>query len=237
MALKLKYSKKEEVPAEHSSLYVEKGGAFVLDVEGAVEREKLEEFRNTNVALLKQLESFKGIDPEKARELMARQADLDAQNLLKSGDVAKIVDAKLAPVVQQLEAERANAAALRKQLEEQALQDSLLKAGAKRGVRASAVPDLLARARGKWKVVGGVVMPAADGENQTLDAWVDGLAAEAPHLFENSAGGGATGGGSGGAGFGHGKNPWKKETWNLTEQSRLSRSNPALAAQLKAAAG
>ncbi|MFD1179216.1 phage scaffolding protein [Paenibacillus puldeungensis] len=31
-------------------------------------------------------------------------------------------------------------------------------------------------------------------------------------------------------------NPWKKETWNLTEQGRIYRDDPELAAQLKAAA-
>lgn len=33
------------------------------------------------------------------------------------------------------------------------------------------------------------------------------------------------------------RNPWAKESLNLTEQARVSRDNPALAAQLKAAAG
>jgi len=32
-------------------------------------------------------------------------------------------------------------------------------------------------------------------------------------------------------------NPWKKETFNLTEQGRITKSNPALAAKLKAQAG
>lgn len=33
------------------------------------------------------------------------------------------------------------------------------------------------------------------------------------------------------------KNPWKRETLNLTEQARILRENPALAASLKASAG
>src|SRR5690606_24724391 len=33
------------------------------------------------------------------------------------------------------------------------------------------------------------------------------------------------------------KNPWSKEHFNLTEQARILRENPELAAQLKAAAG
>jgi hypothetical protein len=71
----------------------------------------------------------------------------------------------------------------------------------------------------------------------TLDEWVDGLVAEAPHLFEPSSGGGASSNGSGGVGLiGH-RNPWKRETWNFTEQCRLVRDNPTMAAQVKKAAG
>lgn len=33
------------------------------------------------------------------------------------------------------------------------------------------------------------------------------------------------------------KNPWKKETWNVTEQSRITRDDPALAERLRKAAG
>jgi hypothetical protein len=70
----------------------------------------------------------------------------------------------------------------------------------------------------------------------TLDEWVDGQVAEAPHLFESNAGGGAAGSGSGGAGNRSVKNPFRKETWNLTEQMKLQKSDPQLAARLKAAA-
>lgn len=52
------------------------------------------------------------------------------------------------------------------------------------------------------------------------------------------AGSGATGGGAtGGAGTGAAsKNPFSKDGFNLTEQGRLLKENPVLAAQLKAAA-
>ncbi|MDB6059179.1 MAG: hypothetical protein JWO95_3023, partial [Verrucomicrobiales bacterium] len=33
------------------------------------------------------------------------------------------------------------------------------------------------------------------------------------------------------------KNPYRKETWNLTEQMRLQRNDPQRAAHLKAVAG
>ncbi len=68
MALKFKFKSKDEIPAEHLNLYVERDGAFVLDAEGAVEKAKLDEFRTNNVNLQKQLtdlsKRFEGIEPE-----------------------------------------------------------------------------------------------------------------------------------------------------------------------------
>ena len=68
MALKFKYKTREEVPAETLVLYAEREGAWVLDVDGAVEKTKLDEFRNTNVSLLKERDDLKqrfdGIDPD-----------------------------------------------------------------------------------------------------------------------------------------------------------------------------
>jgi hypothetical protein len=55
-------------------------------------------------------------------------------------------------------------------------------------------------------------------------------------LFEANAGGGAAGSGSGGAGNRSVKNPFRKESFNFTEQMKLQKSDPQLAARLKAAA-
>ena len=85
---------------------------------------------------------------------------------------------------------------------------------------------------------GQTVRPGKDGvAPMTLEEWVDAQVSEAPHLFESNAGGGAAGNGSGGVGSkGPVKNPFKRETWNLTEQMKLQKSDPQLAARLKAAA-
>jgi len=71
----------------------------------------------------------------------------------------------------------------------------------------------------------------------TLEEWVDVQVSEAPHLFESNAGGGAAGNGSGGVGNkAPVKNPFRKDTWNLTEQMKLQKTDPQLATRLKAAA-
>ena len=113
----------------------------------------------------------------------------------------------------------------------------------KRGLRPTAIPDITARARITFKLVDGVPQ-AFDGQTarmgkdgpMTLAEWVDALVSDAPHLFEANAGGGAAGSGSGGAGNRSVKNPFRKETWNLTEQMKLQKSDPQLAARLKASA-
>jgi len=51
MALK----SKDEIPAEFQSLYVERDGSWVLDVDGAVDKARLDEFRANNIALANQL--------------------------------------------------------------------------------------------------------------------------------------------------------------------------------------
>ena len=117
----------------------------------------------------------------------------------------------------------------------------------KRGLRASAIPDITARARLNFKLVGGVPQALeADGQTarvgkdgytpMTLAEWVDALVSDAPHLFEANAGGGAAGSGGGAAGNRSGKNPFAQATWNLTEQMKLQKTDPQLAARLEAAA-
>jgi hypothetical protein len=61
----------------------------VLDVDGAVEKSKLDEFRNTNVSLLKERDDLKqrfdGIDPEQARAALAERQRDEEDRLLKGG--------------------------------------------------------------------------------------------------------------------------------------------------------
>ncbi len=69
MALKFKYATKQEIPAEHQSLYVERDGAWLLDADGVVSQSKLDEFRQNNITLTNQLKRFEGIDPDAVRQL------------------------------------------------------------------------------------------------------------------------------------------------------------------------
>jgi hypothetical protein len=99
MALKFNVKSKDEVPAELVNLYTERDGAWLLDVDGAVEKAKLEEFRATNVALMKERdelkERFEGIDPDEVRKLADEKRKLEEAQQLKAGEVEKVVETRL----------------------------------------------------------------------------------------------------------------------------------------------
>jgi phage minor structural protein GP20 len=75
-----------------------------------------------------------------------------------------------------------------------------------------------------------------DGNPIGVDDVVKPLKESAPHLFkaENKPNGYDPAGGSGSGGV---VNPWKKESFNLTEQGRLLKSDPVQAKQMASAAG
>ena len=89
MPLKFKLKSREEAPAEIANLYVEREGAWVLDVDGAVEKSKLDEFRNANVSLIKERDELKkryeGIDPDEVRKLADEKRRLEEGAQLKAG--------------------------------------------------------------------------------------------------------------------------------------------------------
>ena len=187
MALKFKYAKREEIPAEQAALYVERDGAFYADVEGAVAKEKLEEFRATNVAALKEnaelKKRFEGIEPDAVRQLADEKRKLEEAAQLKAGEFDKVLAARLkadlekihAPVVAERDALHGRLTAIQ-------IDQAVVTEATKRGLRPTAIPDITARARMTFKLVGGVPQ-AFDGEKlrtgkdgaspMTLAEWVE----------------------------------------------------------------
>jgi hypothetical protein len=251
MALKYKYKTKDEIPAELQSLYVERDGAWILDTDGGVEKSKLDEFRTNNITLTNQLKRFEGIDPDQVRELAAEKQRLLEERQLKAGEADKVIEARLKTARAEWDKTHnvvvAERDALTGRLTAIQIDQAVVTEATKRGLRATALPDITSRARQTFKLVNGVPQ-AFDGDGQTarmgkdgtspmtLAEWVDALVSDAPHLFEANAGGGAAGSGSGGAGNRSVKNPFRKDSWNLTEQMKLLKSDPQLAARLKASA-
>ena len=227
----------------------------MLDAEGAVEKAKLDEFRTNNVTLQKQLaeltQRFEGIEPEQVKALMAEKQKLEEAKHLKEGEVEKLLESRTRSLKSDLEKQITGLAterdALTSRLVEIEINQGVTLAATKRGLRPSAIPDAVARARKVFQLVNGVptafepdgktVRYGRDGVTPlTLDEWAEGLATEASHLFESAAGGGAVGHNSGGVGSVR-KNPFKRgPEWNMTEQMKLRKTDPKLAERLKAAA-
>ena len=255
MTLKFKAKTKDEIPSEHQPFYVERDGVWVLDVDGAVDKSKLDEFRTSNVSLLKQLQDhqqrFDGINPDEVRKLAEEKRKLEEAQQLKAGEVERVLESRVkaatTPLEKQLAATAAERDALHARLSSIQIDQAVLTEATKRGLRATAIPDITARAKTSFRLVNGVPQAfEADGQTArvgkdgltplTVAEWIDAQVSDAPHLFESNVGGGAAGDGSGGAGNRSVKNPFRKESWNLTEQLKLQRTDPALAARLKAAA-
>jgi hypothetical protein len=256
MALKFKFKTKDEIPAESQSLYVERDGGWMLDVDGVVDKAKLDEFRANNVALSNQLaeqkKRFEGIDPDEVRKLAEDKRKLEEAQQLKGGEVDKVVEGRLKTAKtewdKQFNAVTAERDALNSRLTAIQIDQGVITVATKKGLRPTAIPDITARARIVFKLVDGAPRAyEADGQTvrvgkdgitpMTLDEWVDQQVADAPHLFETNSGSGAASNGSGGAANNRSvKNPFRKETWNLTEQMKLQKSDPQLAARLRAAA-
>lgn len=208
MALKHKIAKLEDVAEPLRGLYRAEGDGFVLDVEGVVPKDKLDEFRNNNIALQRQIDAFKDVDPTKYRELMALQQSIAEGELIKKGDVDGVVALRVTAMKNELEGKLSDATSKLSTAESQLqvlLIDNAIRAAAiKNGALPTAVDDLILRARGIYTVKDGVPTPIKEGKvvygkdgttPMPIDEWAIGLKKDAPHLFQGSMGSGAGGGG------------------------------------------
>ena len=254
MPLKYKYTSKQEIPADQQSFYVERDGAFYADIEGVVDKAKADEMRTHNIELRKQIEESLRTATEERQKIQAEKERLEliAQGH-KPEEIDKLVTERLkglkADWDKQFAAVTDERDALTTRLTSIQIDQGVITVATKRGLRPTAIPDITARARIVFKLVNGAPQAfEADGKTvrygkdgitpMTLEEWVDAQVADAPHLFESNAGGGAASNGAGGAAGSQRsvKNPFRKETWNLTEQMKLLKSDSGLAARLKASA-
>jgi len=187
MALKFKYKSKEEIPAEQAGLYVEREGAFMLDAEGVVEKAKLDEFRTSNVTLKKELEEFKarfdGIDPDEFKRLADEKRKLEEAQQVKAGEVEKVVENRVKGLKAEWEkqylAVTTERDALTSRLTAIQIDQGVITAATKRGLRPTAIPDITARARVVFKLVNGAPR-AFEADGQAVRYGKDGVTPPGP---------------------------------------------------------
>lgn len=213
---KFKIAKLEDVAEEFRKFYVQGAdGAYYLAVDGAVDKAKLDEFRDTNIDLMKKMEAFKGIDPAKVAELLENDRKIAEKKLIDAGDIEGLVTQRVAAMQadhkRQLGELQTKYDTNQRQLETLLIDNEVRTVATKIGVAASAVDDVLLRAKTVFKIedgkpvakdAQGKVIYGKDGASSlAISDWATSLKESAPHLFMSSTGGGAgneRGGGQGG---------------------------------------
>jgi hypothetical protein len=219
----------DNVPEPLREAYVQAAdGKYHLDLDGlppnAVDKGKLDEFRNNNVALLKQLDEFKAkygnVDMDEYNRIKEEQQKLKDKQLIDAGKIDELLAQRTEAMRNDFEAQRAKllenstlyqteAEKAKSRLGEVLVETEVMKnVGAVGVLRMGASFDVLQRAKTVWKVVDGQLKAmegdtpiyGKDGKNPlTVAEWCHGLAETASYLFESSSGSG----GKGGKGNGH----------------------------------
>ena len=203
---KFKIAKLEDVKEEHRQFYRQgDDGAFYLIVEGAVAKEKLDEFRDKNVDLLKQMDKFKDVDPVKYKELAEEHRKLEEGELIKKGDVEGLVASRTRAMKEEYDKKYGDLEksfnTANRQLETLIIDNSVRAEATKLGIAPTAVDDVLLRAKTIYKVeegkavakdAEGKVIYGKDGQNSlAITDWIGSLKESAPHLFQTSQGSGS----------------------------------------------
>lgn len=257
MSLKYSYDKADEIPEGLKAHYTETDGRFILQADGIVPKNRLDEFRDSNINLKKQLETANGklaqvdgLDIEQARKLIEQANKQKDRKLMEAGEVDKLLDRRTSALksnyeeqINNLTAERDN---LNLSLAKREIDTAVLEAAQKNGVQKTATEDVLNRARRIFSMQQGRATAQdgnepiynTNGDPLTVSEWVTQLAQDAPHLFSQNTGGGATGTSSaGGTNNPGGENPFDRSSgWNLTEQMQIMKKDPVKAHRMKQAA-
>lgn len=215
MALKKTIAALTEVDEALRTLYVEKDGKFLLDLEGEddagaelkVALEKERRSRSAAEKALKDLKSQLGdMDPEKAKEALRMIAELEEKNLLGEGKFEEAVSKRVERIAAEgklrEDALAAESKQLRGQLEELLIDNGIRSVAAKAGILPTAIDDAVLFGKTVWRLKDGKPVPMKGEEilygkepNQpmTMEEWISERAKDRAHWFGASTGGGAQG--------------------------------------------
>jgi hypothetical protein len=218
MALKPIIENPEE--AKNALEHYTKGddGKYRLQLDGTPPGFVGAEFRDKNIALMKQLKQFEGIDPEEYKTLKAKAAAGDSDDVVKLKlDLASERQARIEAQ------EKANRAVFETKIADEFL---------RHGGRADAVEFVVSKAAKVFALKDGTLTSEtfstnAPGQKLTVSEWLTGHMKEAPHLFKPSSGGGAHPLRSGGTG------PAANELRNPTPQQLGEHANEIRSGRLK----
>ena len=84
----------EKLSEAEQTFYKKDGDNYQLEVDGAVDKTKLDEFRATNVQLMKDKEAYKDIDLEEVKELQEQKRKLLDAEFIDKKDFDGLVDSR-----------------------------------------------------------------------------------------------------------------------------------------------
>jgi hypothetical protein len=181
MALKLVLKKLTEVDEALRSLYKQVGDEFVLETDDNEYKQRIGEFRNTNIDLNKQisdlndqmkgfgdmqktLKGFEGLDAAEARKAMDTMQQLADKKLIEAGKLDEVLEQRTGRMKSDYEGQiKALTASLDDQKKEgqvfkskltEVVIDNSLQAAVSRtaSVRPGAMQDIISRGRGVWSI-------------------------------------------------------------------------------------
>lgn len=205
----------EEVPENLRGEYEPKNGKFQLKVEGdyppLVEATtKVNEFRTTNVNLLREIEplrvmklEFDGIDAKAAKDAIAKVKTLGDKGITSPDDfearVRTVAEDLVKPLREQLATSTAETVAERSRANDFLIQTTISDAFIKAGGKAKATDFVVGLGKGVFEVKDGKVVAKPGkfstdkpGEVLGMTEWLGQVAKDHDYVLEPSKGGGAT---------------------------------------------
>jgi hypothetical protein len=210
MSLKFMLDNLEGLDDSVAALYTKHDdGKHYLEVDGAVSKSKLDEFRNNNVDLLRKLDGYKDLDPAKYASMQTQIAELTREETIPADKLDEIVAERVGNLRNEYDGKindfETVISTQSRQLEGLVIDSAVRKAATEGKVLPTAVDDVLLRAKSTFKVIDGAAVPhdskgsvvyGKDGSSPMgIGEWMGKLSKDASHLFEGSSGGGGTGGG------------------------------------------
>lgn len=254
------YDSYESIPAAVRHLFKKDGEKYILIQAGEIKtvqdvanvQEGLRKEREDHKDTKKKLAAFGNMDPEEVQTQLDRIPELEAAAEGKGIDQEKMnqlvetrLRSKTAPLerqITQLTEEnnelKGTVQGFETKEKRRTIHDHVRKAASAAKVRDTAMEDILLLSENIFQVdeSGNVVTKDNVGVTPGVqaDVWFTEVKNSRPHWWPESQGVGAKGGDGTNAGV---SNPFAHDTWNLTEQGKLLKSDRTKAEQLAKAAG
>lgn len=197
----------DNIPETLQEHYVEDNdGGYVLNVAGVAPKKKLDEFRDNNKKLQKQLDDLEFVNVDEYKNLKAAAEKDSTKGLVQEHDVDELVNSRVTEMRSLHEQELAKIieqhSNTQRHLSEVLIDNAIATTANKHRIKDNAIDDVLARAKNVFRIESGEVIAYntdgekaynKNGEALSITDFISGLEKSASHLFQESTGAGTLG--------------------------------------------